>query len=223
MEELKLFSIPLYKFKYPSHTDFKAAIMPYLWDDEVWKGAGPSNSHVDFTTPNLHKMEMFNPIKMFIKQSLEEAMTDLGFEPNIQMTGMWGTRHKGNQYHHRHSHQNSFLAGVYYLSGTQENSGTIFYNVHRRHTHIVPAMKTQMKIRNDWVHPFEEGTLIIFPAWLEHSTHANNLNKTTSTRHILSFNSMPLGKTTNDVFDRFNFQDVSDVEMISRWNEVRRF
>ena len=222
MEELKLFSIPVFRFKYPSHTDFKASIMPYLWDDEVWKGAGPPNSHVEFTTPNLHKMEMFNPIKMFIQQSLEEVMENLGFEPQIQLTGMWGTRHRSNQYHHRHNHANSFLAGVYYLSGTPENSGTIFYNVHKHYTQIIPAIKTRQRLRNDWVHPFEEGTLIIFPSWLEHSTHVNNLTKTNSIRHILSFNAMPLGKTTADVFDRFNFQDVSNAEMISRWDEVKR-
>jgi uncharacterized protein (TIGR02466 family) len=219
MEEIQLFSIPLYKFKYPDHDNFKTAVMPYLEDEKSWKDSFTPRSHIHFTNSNLHKMSMFAPIQNFIQTNLELVMENLGFEPKIQMTGMWGTRHLADQYHHRHNHGNSFLAGIYYLNGNGKNSGTTFYNVHRSFTQIIPAVKTFRKMRHEWNHPFEEGTLLIFPSWLEHSTSPNNLKITNSVRHILSFNSMPLGPTNTDAFDRFDYRDVSNSEMISNFSQ----
>jgi len=131
----------------------------------------------------------------------------LGFLPNIQFTGMWGTRHLNNGSHHRHTHGNSFLAGVYYLHGNEENSGTTFYNTHKYHQAIIPARikDKHMKIHNSHVTKFEEGVLWIFPAWLEHSTGVNNALMTNTVRTILSFNTMPLGPNNHDEFDRYDY------------------
>jgi len=219
MEEIKLFSIPLYKFKYAEHDSFKQAVMPYLENEEAWKDSINPRSHLHFTNSNLHKENIFSPIQSFIQKNLELVMEDLGFEPRIQMTGMWATRHLADQYHHRHNHGNSFLAGIYYLNGTERSSGTTFFNVHRSYTQIIPAVKTVRKMQHDWFHEFEQGTLLIFPAWLEHSTSPNNLKKSNSVRHILSFNSMPIGPTNTDAFDRYNYQDISNAEMISNFAE----
>jgi len=219
MEEIQLFSIPLYKFKYEGHTEFKESVMPYLENEDTWKDSFSPKSHIHFTTPNLHKLDMFSPIQQFMQTNLELVMENLGYEPKIQMTGMWGTRHLADQYHHRHNHGNSFLAGIYYLNGNQKSSGTTFYNVHRSYTQIIPAVKTVRKMRHDWNHPFEEGTLLIFPSWLEHATSPNNFKISNSIRHILSFNSMPLGPSNTDAFDRYNYQDISNAKMIEKSSE----
>ncbi|CAK0772710.1 hypothetical protein CCP3SC1AL1_620010 [Gammaproteobacteria bacterium] len=210
MEEIKLFSIPIYKFKYSDHIEFKESVTPFLENEDTWKRVNSLATHIDFTNSNLHKMDAFSPIKNFIQTNIELVMEDLGFQPNIQITGMWGTRHRNAQYHHRHNHGNSFLAGIYYLNGNN-NSGTTFFSPHNSHSQIIPAVKTVHKMQNSWVNPFQEGTLIIFPSWLEHSTQPNTSK---SIRHILSFNTMPLGPTNTDIFDRYNFQDISNVKMV---------
>lgn len=218
MEQINLFSIPLYKFKFAEHDVHKPKIMEYLSNEEVYKAN--SRRHLDFSSPNLHKEPVFAEFTNFVMNSLNETMTNLGFVPSIQLTGIWATRHRENGYHHRHTHGNSFLAGVYYLNGTADNSGTTFFNTNK-YNQIIPARQpgSSLRIRNSWASKFEEGTLLIFPSWLEHETNVNRLGTTNAIRHILSFNAMPLGKTTGDEFDRFNYQDVSNADMISLRDE----
>lgn len=215
MEHINLFSVPVYKFRFAEHETCKSKIMDYLNNEEVYKDN--SRGHIDFTGPNLHKLAQFAEFKNFVMNSLSQVMLNLGYVPEIQLTGLWATRHREHGFHHRHSHGNSFLAGVYYLNGTDYNSGTTFFS-NNRNNQIVPARlpKTNLKIRQSWSSKFEEGTLLIFPSWLEHETNINRIEKTNSVRHILSFNAMPLGKTNSDEFDRFNYLDVSDADMISK-------
>jgi len=212
MEEISLFSIPLYKFKFADHELHKPKIMKYLSNEKVYKDN--SRRHIDFSGPNLHNLPEFSEFAKFAMDSLNESMINLGYVPSIQITSLWATRHRENLFHHRHTHNNSFLVGVYYLNGSTKNSGTTFFT-NNRCNQIVPARlpNTKLRIASKWTSSFEEGTLLIFPSWLEHDTDVNILIN--SDRYILSFNSMPVGKTTSDIFDRYNYQDISNADMIS--------
>lgn len=215
MQVVELFSIPIYRFKFLNHLMFKESIMPFMNDNSTYAHNTRPNSKLEFTIPDLHKQENFKPFRDFVQESAEKVMIDLGFEPGIQITGIWGIRHQEGAGHHRHNHGNSFLGGVYYLNGNEKNSGTVFYNPITHMNQIIPARQRAPKIQIRHFELFNEGTLVIFPAWLEHDTRINNLKITNSVRHILAFNSMPLGKTNHDEFDRFDYQDISESDMIS--------
>ena len=217
MEQVNLFSIPIYRFPFADHTSFKAQAMPFLYDEELYSRNSVGPTGLQFTHPNLHRESVFAGFREFVQANLETVMTLWGYQPQIQMTGMWATRHFDRVGHHRHTHGNSFLTGVYYLSGTNSNAGTTFYNPNRSHNQIIPARipETPQRLQHTHTESFQEGTLVIFPAWLEHNTATNDISRTNSVRYILSFNTMPLGKTTNDPFDRFNYLDASDAEMIN--------
>jgi uncharacterized protein (TIGR02466 family) len=222
MEELNLFSTPIWKFKFQDHTLYKDKMMSYLNNPDVYKD-NTRNSRLYFTGPNLDKLEEFSELKNFIHESLKQVMINLGCEPSIQFTGMWSTKHEDSGYHHRHSHSNSFLTGVYYLSGTNANSGTIFYNNNRYNRVIMPARLkgvSEKKMLSSHSNPFEEGTLVIFPAWLEHDTYINNINRTNSVRHIVSFNTMPLGMTNQDEFDRWSYPDGRDHPLVNKRTDL---
>jgi len=221
MEELNLFPTTIWRFKFQDHNLYKDKIMTYLNNPEVYID-NTRNNRLYFTNPNLDKLQEFSELKNFIHDSLKEVMTNLGYEPSIQFTGMWSTKHEDTGYHHRHSHSNSFLTGVYYLSGTNNNSGTIFYNNNRYHRILMPARLRGVpeKINSNFRTQFDEGTLIIFPAWLEHDTYTNNMAATNSVRHIVSFNTMPLGMTTHDEFDRWSYPDGRDLPMVNKRSDL---
>jgi hypothetical protein len=162
MEELKLFSVPVWKFKFQDHAVYKDKMMSYLNNPDVYKN-NSSSTRLYFTTPNLDKLEEFSELKNFIHVSLKQTMVNSGFKPNIQLTGMWSTKQENNGYHHRHTHANSFLTGVYYMSGTSANSGTIFYNPLKYNRIFLPARLegTSEKLTSSYSNPFEEGTLIV--------------------------------------------------------------
>lgn len=217
MECIELFSTPIYKFKYQQHEEHKSAFMHFLSNLDLYKNNTQVGSPLNFTSPNLHVENTFKPFVDFCQTNLESVMQDLGFFPNIQITGMWATRHINNGSHHRHTHGNSFLAGVYYLHGNEYSSGTTFYNPTKYHDYIIPAVDQSKgrKMRGSFNTKFEEGYLYIFPAWLEHSTGVNNMALSNVVRHILSFNTLPLGKTNHDEFDRYDFQQAHPENMIN--------
>jgi uncharacterized protein (TIGR02466 family) len=221
MEEMNLFPTTIWRFKFQDHILYKDKIMSYLSNPDVYKD-NTRNNRLYFTNPNLDKLPEFSELKNFIHESLKEVMINLGYEPSIQFTGMWATKHENSGYHHRHSHSNSYLAGVYYLSGTNNNSGTIFYNNNRYNRSIIPARLKgkREKITNSCQTPFEEGALIIFPAWLEHDTYTNDIDRTNSVRHVVGFNTMPLGMTTHDEFDRWSYPDGRDLPMVNQLSDL---
>ena len=214
-----MFAIPTYRIRFKDHEKYKQSMIDYMENEDGYKNGSVPTLH--FTSPNLHKVEVFKPFVDFVQAGLEHAMKDCGFVPSIKMTGLWGTRHTEGGFHHEHVHHNSRWGGVYYLDGTPNNSGTIFHNVHRYGQSIDPARITNRRQRITYrsTVAFEEGLLVIFPAWLPHNTARNNLAKSGSVRKILSFNSMPVGPTNMDPFDRYHYVDPTDLKMQDRWKE----
>lgn len=217
MEILNLFPIPVLRFKYSKHAAFKSKAMEYLNDDVVYANNTRRDSGLEFTGPDLHRHPLFKDFAAWAHDNTATAMETLGFYGNHQITSLWATRHRDRVGHHPHQHSNSFMAGVYYLNGSAKNAGTTFYNVHDLWQRIVPAKLPDKKliVNSDVTLPFEEGTLLIFPSWLKHRVAPNRLDVSGSVRHVLAFNSMPVGMTTSDEFDRYNYQDISAAEMIT--------
>ena len=148
-------------------------------------------------------------------------MKDCGYVPSIKMTAMWGTKHEEGGYHHDHVHHNSMWGGVYYLDGASNSSGTTFTNTHRYGQAIDPARipDARQRITYRSTVRFDEGLLVIFPAWLPHHTGRNELARTGAIRRILSFNAMPVGATNVDPFDRYSYPDPTNLKMQNGWNE----
>lgn len=211
MQARQLFGIPIFRRKFDRHAELKERTLEYFKDKENFRQYS-HRPNLLFTSANLHREELFKPYTDFILDSLRIALDAIGYEPNIALTGLWGTVHPNRGYHHRHTHYNSFFAGVYYLDGGPNTTGTTFFNPITSQNIIVPKLKDGRLLRgfSEITVPFEEGTLVIFPAWLPHNTATNNIERTHSYRKILSFNSMPVGPTNCDIYDRYNYGDVSD-------------
>lgn len=133
----------------------------------------------------------------WISKCLEQLKPDFNLptEINLVMVDCWANESKKLNAHHRHSHPNSFLSGILYLT-THETGNTVFYK------------------KNHWFENFEfvdfhrqevvqkvkpiAGNLIVFPSYLEHSV----LGMTTNDQRLtISFNAFLSGKfgrlTTN--------------------------
>jgi uncharacterized protein (TIGR02466 family) len=211
-----LFGIPIYKTRFKHHSVLKPKWLEYLSDKENFR-KNTRTSRLPFTSPNIHNEKIFEPLKDFILDSLQQVMKDNGFVPNIALTGMWATVHPDGGFHHRHHHHNSYWAGVYYLDGNDNSSGTTFYSPYHYHNILSPAREknTKIKMLSDYTCKFEEGIMIIFPAWLQHATATNNFKSTGKYRKIVSFNAMPVGATNTDPFDRYYFADPDANKMIN--------
>ena len=93
----------------------------------------------------------------------------------------WVSLFKKGNYGHIHNHGSSDMSGVYYHK-TNGKDGDIFFEPAN------PFLQTSDCYRNlsgRFVHPPEEGKIILFPGWMKHGILTNT---TDNTRISISFN-----------------------------------
>ncbi len=97
--------------------------------------------------------------------------------------------------HRLHSHPNNFLSGVYYVR-TEPGADTINFHDPRNQTGIIrpPVVELTAENTDQVVVSVKDGTLLLFPAYLQHSVDANRSEKE---RVSVSFNLMFSSFTEN--------------------------
>jgi uncharacterized protein (TIGR02466 family) len=97
--------------------------------------------------------------------------------------------------HRRHAHPNNFLSGVYYVR-TPAGADTINFHDPRVQGAVIrpPVVELSAANTDQVVVRVCEGTLLMFPAWLEHSVDANASDEE---RISVSFNVMFSSFTEN--------------------------
>jgi uncharacterized protein (TIGR02466 family) len=105
-----------------------------------------------------------------------------------EITGCWATVLAPGASHKLHSHPNNFLSGVYYVR-TGEGADTINFHDPRRQASVVrpPVVELTAQNTDQVVVRVSDGTLLLFPSWLEHSVDAN---RSEGERLSISFNLM---------------------------------
>lgn len=217
MKQVDIFRIPVYEFNNREHDYYKDAWLNYIRDNHRFI----EREGISYTHPNLHKDALFKPFTNFINWSITQMLIDLDMDSNFGITSMWGTHQSIKGSHSAHTHGNNLLAGVYYLHADRpQESGTVFENVMadlnpiklKRDPHqTIDTEEMRTSFYNN-LHrvKFEEGKLVLFPAWLRHRTYPY-LGKE---RAIIGVNIMPIGLTQTDPFDRYDYQDFSNRKML---------
>ena len=107
---------------------------------------------------------------------------------DYEITGCWATVLAPGASHKLHSHPNNFLSGVYYVR-TGEGADTINFHDPRKQASVIRPPVTELTAQNtdQVVVQVREGTLLLFPSYLEHSVDANG---SADERVSISFNLM---------------------------------
>jgi uncharacterized protein (TIGR02466 family) len=137
----------------------------------------------------LHELEEFAEVFEFVIDATTTVLEFLkiGYR-KIEVTACWATVNAPGRGHSKHAHPNSFLSGVYYVQ-TQSGADTINFHDPRVQPAIIRPPVTELVAANadQAVIKVTDGTLLLFPSWLEHSVDANVSERI---RISLSFNSM---------------------------------
>jgi uncharacterized protein (TIGR02466 family) len=139
------------------------------------------------TTYNTKKNEISdyltaNQISKLLKL-INSYCQSTGF-PTVNISNAWINIQGKNTILKKHAHPLSVISGALFLKADQDSSGLYFSNPLKHHyqpiEHTTPYSFEYYKINAI------QGTLVIFPSWLEHSSNEliNNSNK----RIVLSFN-----------------------------------
>lgn len=137
----------------------------------------------------LQELDEFNELLDCAKSSAKNILTFLkiGYD-TFEITGCWASISAKGTPHGIHSHPNNFLSGVYYVQ-THEGADTINFHDPRMQTGIIRPPVTRLTAENtdQVVVKVKNGTLLMFPSWLQHSVAPN---KSDQNRISVSFNMM---------------------------------
>lgn len=134
---------------------------------------------------------MFGEIKQFIMLNIKEYIKNIygDVELDVYITQSWANYTKPKEYHHRHSHPNSFISGVFYVTAKPKEDMIKFY---RERVSIFNITSGQANNYNsqDVAILVEPGDLILFP-----SNFVHDVPPTTSeeTRISIAFNTFIRG------------------------------
>ena len=137
----------------------------------------------------LHELEEFAEVFEYVLDATTTVLEFLkiGYR-KFEVTACWATVNAPGRGHPKHAHPNSFLSGVYYVQ-TQGGADTINFHDPRAQSAIIRPPITELVAANadQAVIKVTDGTLLLFPSWLEHSV---DVNASKRIRISLSFNSM---------------------------------
>ena len=137
----------------------------------------------------LHLRDEFKELVSCINNATKSILRFLRIgEEVFEITGCWATVLAGGAAHNVHSHPNNFLSGVYYLR-IQPGADTINFHDPRRQAYVIrpPVIELTAENTDQVVIRVTNGTLLLFPSYLEHSV---SINTCAEERISVSFNIM---------------------------------
>ena len=126
-----------------------------------------------------------------IKLYVEKVITPRE-ELDVYFTQSWLNIIQPGESHHEHSHANSFVSGVFYVS-TVEDDKITFGDPNVKVRGALKISKSEYHVWNSpsWYFPVVNGDLVLFPSWLSHKVERNE--KATTDRISISFNTFVKG------------------------------
>lgn len=147
-------------------------------------------------------------ISSFINTALDyyvNTMINPQDDVKFYITQSWLNYTKPNQHHHKHSHANSIVSGVFYINAEKNIDRITFYkpNLHYKRISIIPK-EFNFYNSGSWWLPVETGQVILFDSNVEHMVEDT---KSSTTRISLAFNVFCRGKIGNS-------EDLTELELL---------
>jgi uncharacterized protein (TIGR02466 family) len=144
----------------------------------------------------LHAREDFGDLVACVGDAARSVLRFLrvGYDA-FEITGCWATVLAKGAAHRAHSHPNNFLSGVYYVR-THPGADSINFHDPRPQAAVIrpPVVELTAENTDQVVVKVTNGTLLIFPSYLEHSVAATASDEE---RISISFNVMFSSFTEN--------------------------
>ena len=191
-EIVGLFPVPAYIAKRDSDliSREEKEIRKIIDEEGMYKNADNASSNNSYIfNGKLKKIKQF--CEQHIKSYVEQVISPKE-EIDFYITQSWLNITKPGEHHHEHSHQNSIISGVFYIS-TEEDDKITFSDPNVK---VKEILRIKSKDYNEWnsvtwFFPVENNKLILFPSWLNHQVEPNK-NATTD-RISISFNTFVKG------------------------------
>lgn len=159
------------------------------------------DNYISNTNYVLEKINYGKEVKNIFSDIIKKNFIDLGYDTDFRINTSWFTYIKPKTEGEFHLHTNHWWSGCYY---PLQNQKKIFISFKRLNNFsIYPKVKQYNPYNSVNVDiSIEEGSLILFPSYLEHKIGYNDSEKN---RISLAFNINPFGKT-GTIDSEYNFK-----------------
>ena len=136
----------------------------------------------------LHERDAFGPLLEWVDAAAASALSYLRIPGPLMVTGCWANVNAPGTGHRLHSHRNNYLSGAYYAQ-VQDGADSINFFDPKPQAGVIRPAASEPTAENTEVAMVrvKTGSLLLFPAWLQHAVDANRSNRA---RISLSFNLM---------------------------------
>ena len=158
----------------------------------------PNQGNVTSANNYVLRDNRLSSLRLFLNNSLQEYFqATMSPQDNVKLeiTQSWINYTKTGQYHHKHTHPNSIISGVFYIQASKEIDKLFFYNESYEQIKIVPK-EFHVYNSESWWLPVETGRLLLFPSSL---THMVATTSGEDDRISMSFNTFYKGKLGDEV------------------------
>ena len=174
------FSTPVWASKISNHQIINKEILSYILDLQKKDSEGIKKSNFngwhshDFNLNEDAPKNFTQAIKLNINQALKDMNWDLE-KQEVKITSMWAIINEKGAFNQRHHHGNSDLSAAYYVIAEKNCGDIVFYDPRPAPVYRHPVAKSPniLNASVNSVQP-EEGLLVLFPSYLEHSVNPNN-------------------------------------------------
>ena len=191
-----IFPCPVYIAKRDTNLSPKEAkeIRKIIDKEGMYNNAGNSTSNNSYIfNGELKKLKQFceEHIKTYVEQVIYPKE-----ELDFYITQSWLNITKPGEFHHDHSHNNSLISGVFYIS-TEEDYKITFSDPNTRVKELIKFEQNEYNLFNStsWFFSSVVNELVLFPSWLDHRVDTNE--KATTDRISISFNTFVKGTLGN--------------------------
>ena len=190
MKKLDILSYPIYEFK--SDISLAEKVLIDLQNQEYFllKDEGSSSKFC----PNYFHEELFN----FFETSISELKrTYFHDHLDFPIVDCWANKYNMMQTMRNHTHSNSVISGLYYVTSHESMGATSFSILDPWTTNHIDEGYDLLKITKNKSYITADvqptaGTLLLFPAHVSH--RVKSLNKPNDIRYTVAFNAFPSGE-----------------------------
>lgn len=168
MQVFDLFPTAVGCFEFPR--EFTKKELKFFEDQELRPNQG-NMTGCDYEILNKRELK---EVKTFLQECLDTYF-DKTFRPlndtSAYITHSWINVTTKDQYHHSHTHANSFLSGVFYIDASPDREDKIIFNNRLKRYdwfEIVPRDYNEYNSQTWWL-PVVKRMVYIFPSNLEHN------------------------------------------------------
>ena len=187
-----IFPCPVYVAKRDTNLSPKETkeIRKIIDKEGVYKnGSNSISNNTDIFNGKLKKLKQLceQQLNIYVKEVINPKE-----ELDFYITQSWLSITKPGEHHHEHSHQNSIVSGIFYIS-TEEGDKITFSDPNAKVKEMIKFEPKEYNLFNSTIWTFFSITneFLLFPSWLEHRVEVNE--KATTDRISLAFNTFVRG------------------------------